>query len=124
MRYLWAAACLPLGAAVGTCTVLLHDYWWGMVLGLAATAATLVALPGGWGRVPFGAAWSVVVVVLSLSRPEGDFLVSADVAGYLLLLGVPVVLVAGLVGVRGRATGPDHSGAGPGVSDGGRPSVS
>ncbi|TIC86301.1 hypothetical protein E8D34_11535 [Nocardioides sp. GY 10113] len=113
MRILLALGALLLGVGVAVCTVLLHSYWWGMALGLAATAATLVALPGGWGRAPFGAAWAVVTFVLSMSRAEGDFLVSGDLSGYLLLAAVPAVLVAGLVGLRRRQDPAAQDGVGP-----------
>ena len=36
------------GAVVGVCAVALHNYWWGLLLGVAATVALLVAIPGGW----------------------------------------------------------------------------
>lgn len=90
-----------LGAGVAAATVGLHGYGWGLALGLAAHAATLIALPGGWwARLPYALAWSVAVVVLGVERAEGDYLVASDVAGYLLLLAVPVTVVAGVVGLR------------------------
>lgn len=98
-----------LGVAVAACVVGLHGYGWGLALGLVTTVATLVALPGGWwSRFPFGLGWAATVVVLSVARAEGDYLVASDVSGYVLLLAVPCVAVAGAVGIRGR------SGAAPG----------
>ncbi|WP_141014291.1 hypothetical protein [Nocardioides sambongensis] len=89
-------ACLTalLGVGVGICTVGVHATGWGLVLGLAATAATLVALGGGWWRrFAFATGWSAAVLVLSASRTEGDYLVAGDLVGYGLLIAVPLVFV-------------------------------
>ncbi len=89
------------GAGAALCTVALHTRWWGLAIGLAATAATLVALPGGWWRrLPFALGWAGAVAVLTPERPEGDFLVASNLPGYVVLVAAPVVLVAGLVGLR------------------------
>ena len=109
VRALSVVACLLLGVGVSVCTVLVHGYPWGLVLGLAATAATLVALPGGWwARLPFALGWVAVLVVLTPQRPEGDYLVAGDAGGYVLLAGGAGVLAGGMVGLLSRrAQAPD-----------------
>ena len=97
-RVLRAAGLLVLGAIVGIASVGVHNTWWGLPLALVTTAASAYALPGGWtGRAPFALGWSVVVAALALPRPEGDFLISGDVNGYVLLGCGLVLLVASLV---------------------------
>ncbi|QSR25331.1 hypothetical protein CFH99_06805 [Nocardioides aromaticivorans] len=103
-----AVLCLLGGAAVSTCAVLLHDYAWGLVLGVVTTFALLVALPPGWwSRLSFAVGWVVVLWQATTERPEGDYLVSSDVSGYALLLAGMVVLAGGFVGLvrRGRPAG-------------------
>ncbi len=103
----FAVGCLILGAAVGLGTVLLHGYPWGLVLGIAATAATLVALPGGWwARFAFALGWVALLGVSTIQRPEGDYVVASDTSGYLLLASGAVVLAAGFVGLVPRRTAP------------------
>ncbi|NYI46204.1 hypothetical protein BJ993_003284 [Nocardioides aromaticivorans] len=103
-----AVLCLLGGAAVSTCAVLLHDYAWGLVLGVVTTFALLVALPPGWwSRLSFAVGWVVVLLQATTERPEGDYLVSSDASGYALLLVGTVVLAGGFVGLvrRGRPAG-------------------
>lgn len=103
MRGLVALGCLLLGAVVGLAAVLLHGYGWGLGLGIAATAATLAALPGGWwARLAFALGWTGLLGVATVQRPEGDYLIAADASGYLLLATGAVVLGSGFVGLRGR----------------------
>lgn len=103
---LLAVACLLGGMAVSTCAVLLHDYAWGLALGVVTTVALLVALPPGWwSRLAFAIGWVVVLWQGTTERPEGDYLVSSDGSGYALLLAGTVVLAGGFVGlVRRRRT--------------------
>ncbi|TNM37317.1 hypothetical protein FHP29_15855 [Nocardioides albidus] len=108
MRGLLALACLALGAGVGLCAVLLHGYGWGLGLGIAATAATLVALPGGWRtRLAFALGWTALLGVASFQRPEGDYLIAGDASGYLLLATGAVVLGCGFVGLVPRRASAD-----------------
>lgn len=107
-RGLVAVLCLLAGGAVSTCTVLLHDYLGGLVLGLSTTAAALVALPPGWwARPAFAIGWVAVLWLATAERPEGDYLVSSDVSGYALLAAGMVVLGAGFAGLvrRPRSSG-------------------
>ena len=114
MRALLVVPCLVLGIGVALCTVLLHGYAWGLALGLAATVATLVALPGGWwARLPFALGWTALLAFVTPARAEGDYLVASDVSGYVLLLAGIVVLAAGFVGIRPHRSAAD---ADPSVS--------
>jgi peptidoglycan/LPS O-acetylase OafA/YrhL len=89
-----ALALLLGGAVVGVAAVALHTIWWGLLLGGLATAATVYALPAGWWlRAPFGVGWAGLVAYLSVPRPEGDYVISSDANGY-LLLGLALVVLA------------------------------
>ncbi len=90
------------GAVLGIASVAVHDLTPGLLLGLAATAATAVALPGGWTRrLPFAAGWSLVVVRAAIPRGSGSYLVAANPRGYALVLGaVALLVVAVLTAVR------------------------
>lgn len=114
LRALALVPCLLLGANVSACTVLLHDYWWGLALGLATTAAVLVALPGGWwSRLPAALGWVAILAVAVPERTEGDLLISGDASGYLLLAAGVAVFVSGFVGlVRRPARAAGAAGAG------------
>ncbi|MEV5001267.1 hypothetical protein [Nocardioides sp. LML1-1-1.1] len=91
------------GAAVSVCTVLLHGYTWGLVLGTATTLAALVALPPGWwARLPFALGWVVVLWLGTTRRAEGDYLVASDTRGYALLVVGMLVLAGGFVGLVRR----------------------
>jgi hypothetical protein len=107
MRLVAALGLLVVGAVTGVATVALHDLPWGLALGLAATAATVVALPGGgWSRLAFVVGWDGMVGWLTVPRAEGDYVVSQDVEGYLLLgagLVLLVVAIATLPRPRQRA---------------------
>ena len=96
MRGLAAVALLAGGAGTGLATVALHERWWGLLLGAVATALPLVALPAGWwSRLAFALGWAGVVGLAATPRPEGDYAVGADLAGFLLLgLGLAVLVAA------------------------------
>lgn len=86
IRVLVALAMLAVGAVSAVAAVAVHGRWWGLVLAAAAIAATLVAVGPGWStRLPFAAGFGAVVLRLSLTRPEGDFVLAADAQGYLML---------------------------------------
>ncbi|GAA3804199.1 hypothetical protein [Nocardioides panacisoli] len=101
-----AAASLVGGVVVGTFSVVVHGWTWGLVLALAATAATLPALPAGWARLPFALGWTAAVGLLSIARPEGDFLVAQDTRGVVLVVSAPAVIAAGFVGLLNRRAAP------------------
>jgi hypothetical protein len=104
-----ALALLLLGAAAGVATVALHDLAWGLLLAVAATAVTTYALSPGWStRLPFVLGWDLMVVWLAVPRSEGDYLVSQDWTGY-VVLGVGVVLLVVGIGTLPR---PGHVSSG------------
>lgn len=112
VRGLLAVPSLALGAAVSLCTLALHDLWWGLALGLAATAATAAALPPRWwGRLAFALGWVALLAVATPRRAEGDYLVSGDVEGYVLLGAGAVLLGAAGAGLLPRARGRRDSGS-------------
>lgn len=107
VRLAVGAVSLTGGCAVGTFSVAVHGWTWGLLLALATVAATLVALPAGWGRLPFALGWTAAVGLLSVGRPEGDVLVAQDARGIVLVLTTGAVIVGGFVGLlnrRGPAT--------------------
>jgi len=84
------AACLVLGGAVGLASLLVHRD--AFPLGLLLAVATTLAL--SWWLVrstrprtgaSYSLGWLAVLTVAVLGRPEGDFVVAYDVAGYTLL---------------------------------------
>ncbi|WP_329136060.1 DUF6113 family protein [Streptomyces sp. NBC_01476] len=87
------------GALVAAAGALIQDGWFpgGLLLGLAGCAALFY---GGVtltrtrvGAVVPAAVWLVCVLVLSTSRPEGDFLFAAGVGPYIYLLGGAMLAV-------------------------------
>jgi hypothetical protein len=88
---------LAVGLATGLAVVLVHDRLLGLLLGLAATVATVVAVPGGVRRLGFVAGWVGILAYAAVPRPEGDYLLAADLEGYLLLAAAPVLVVVALV---------------------------
>jgi hypothetical protein len=102
MRLLAAVGLVVGGAGTALATAALHERWWGLLLGAAATVLALLALPAGWwSRLAFALGWTGMLVLLSSPRPEGDFAVSRDVPGYLLLVLGLTVLLAGLMTLPG-----------------------
>lgn len=102
-----AVAWLLLGGAVGLATAVLSGLGWGLVLGVAATVALAVAAPAGVrARIPLAVGWVVVVLRLSLRRPEGDYVVAGDVGGYVVLVLGVVLLTGALVTVPRPRTPP------------------
>ncbi len=93
MRVAGALLLFVVGAATSLATVALHARWWGLLLGAAATLVSVHALPRGWlTRLPFGLGFAALVAVVAPTRPEGDYVISADVPGY-GLLGLALVVV-------------------------------
>ena len=103
-----------LGAVVGVAGALVQSGWFpgGLLLALAGAAGLFVggsrATGARAGAVAPAAGWVVAVVLLTSSRPEGDFLFSAGAGSYLFLLGgmAVAVICATLTGGR-QPGGPD-----------------
>ncbi|MFC8001364.1 DUF6113 family protein [Streptomyces olivaceus] len=97
-----------LGAVVGVAGALLQPAWFpgGLLLALAAEAGLCVGVGRAVGRrggaVAPAAGWALAVVLLTTSRPEGDFLFAAGSGSYLFLLGgiAVAVICATLAPVR------------------------
>ncbi|WP_405587058.1 DUF6113 family protein [Streptomyces sp. NBC_01190] len=88
-----------LGACVAAAGALLQAALFpgGLLLGLAGCAALFYggvrALGTRLGAVVPAAVWLVCVLLLSTSRPEGDFLFAAGVGPYIYLLGGAMLAV-------------------------------
>lgn len=95
-RVLRALALLLAGAASAVAAVAVHGRWWGFALATAAVLASLVAVGPGWStRLPFALGFGLVVLRLTVSRPEGDYVIAGNAQGYgMLLLTVAVAALA------------------------------
>ncbi|WP_245766992.1 DUF6113 family protein [Streptomyces colonosanans] len=100
-----------LGAVIGLAGALVQSGWFpgGLLLALAGAAGLFV---GGSrvtgtraGAVAPAVGWMVAVVLLTSSRPEGDFLFSAGAGSYLFLLGGMAVAVICATLAGGRQPG-------------------
>jgi hypothetical protein len=114
-----AVGLLVVGAVTAIAAVAVHGLAWGLPLAVAATLFTLLALPPGWWlRLPFAIGWTVLIGWLVSPRPEGDYLISSDLPGYLLVGLALLVLVLGIATLPRptRATRPSVS-TGPSRSD-------
>ncbi|MCW1096293.1 DUF6113 family protein [Streptomyces sp. RS2] len=97
-----------LGAVLGVAGALLQPAWFpgGLLLALAAEAGLCVGSGRAVGRrggaVAPALGWALAVVLLTTSRPEGDFLFAAGAGSYLFLLGgiAVAVICATLAPVR------------------------
>lgn len=98
------------GAVTGLAVVLVHTGWAWLAVAALAAAATLRWLPPDGPRVGFAVGWCVVVARGVLARPEGDYLVSADAAGWTLLALSLVVLLGALATLRLRPARGDDPG--------------
>lgn len=82
-----------LGLVVGVAGALVQAGWFpfGLLLALAGAAGLFLgaarATGGKAGAVAAAAGWFVAVILLSLGRPEGDFLFGAGIGSYVFLLG-------------------------------------
>ena len=85
------------GLVSGVAAVLTHTSWPWLALGVAAAVTALWWLPAG-PRLVFAGGWAVAVARASLTRPEGDYLVSDNAQGWTLLAFSVVVVVGALAG--------------------------
>ena len=94
------------GAAVALAAVADHRMG---VLGLALAIAASLALPW-WLRgsarprlaASYAAGWLVVFALVLRGRPEGDYAIASDLAGYALIVTALVVVALGLMVLSGR----------------------
>ncbi|MGW3289059.1 DUF6113 family protein [Streptomyces sp. NPDC001002] len=100
-----------LGAVVGGAGALVQSGWFpgGLLLALVGEAG--LCLGGGWaiggrgGAIAPAAGWMISVILLTASRPEGDFLFAAGGGSYLFLLGgMAVAVICATLG-QGRQPG-------------------
>lgn len=88
-----------LGVLVGAAGALLQGGWFpaGLLLALLGAAGLFhggARLTGGRsGALAPAAGWVLAVILLTASRPEGDFLFGAGIGSYLFLLGGMAVAV-------------------------------
>ncbi|GAA2552023.1 MULTISPECIES: DUF6113 family protein [Streptomyces] len=88
-----------LGAVVGAAGALVQPAWFpgGLLLALAGEAGLCLgaarALRGRAGAAAAAGGWMLAVILLTTSRPEGDFLFAAGSGSYLFLLGGIAVAV-------------------------------
>jgi len=108
VRFLIAVVLVVAGAATALATVAVHQLWWGLLLGTAATLAGLFGLPRGWlTRLPYAAAWAGMVGYLTIPPPGGGYAIGADASGYTVagLALVVLVVAAATLPRPGRAAG-------------------
>ncbi|MFF4956913.1 DUF6113 family protein [Streptomyces sp. NPDC001222] len=106
---------LVLGAATGAAGGLVQGglFPGGLLLALAGAAGLFIG--GGLatgtraGALAPAAGWMIVVVLLTASRPEGDFVFGAGIGSYLFLIGGMALAVICATLAPGRQT--DGSGA-------------
>jgi hypothetical protein len=102
-----------LGALVGVAGALVQAGWFpgGLLLALAGEAGLCLgaarATGGRGGAVASAAGWMLAVILLTASRPEGDFVFAAGAGSYLFLLGgMAVAVICATLG-PGRQPGGD-----------------
>jgi hypothetical protein len=91
-----APASLLAGIAAAVGTIAVYQWWWGLLLGAAATLALAMATPAGWAtRLPLACGFDGAVALLAVPREEGDYLVASTGAGYTVLaLALAVLMLA------------------------------
>jgi hypothetical protein len=103
-----------LGAIVGIAGALVQSGWFpgGLLLALAGEAGLCLggarAAGSRGGAVAPAGGWMVAVILLTASRPEGDFVFAAQGGSYLFLLGGMAVAV--ICATLGRGRQPDGDG--------------
>ncbi|WP_371669308.1 DUF6113 family protein [Streptomyces sp. NBC_00289] len=104
---------LVFGALIGVAGSLVQAGWFpgGLLLGLAGEAGLCLgaarAVRSRGAAVAAAAGWMIAVVLLTASRPEGDFVFAAGAGSYLFLLGgMAVAVICATLG-PGRQPGGD-----------------
>ncbi|MFJ7148613.1 DUF6113 family protein [Streptomyces sp. NPDC100445] len=102
-----------LGAVVALAGALVQAGWFpgGLLLALAGAGGLFLggayATGGRGGAVAPAAGWIVTVILLTTSRPEGDFLFGAGAGSYLFLLGgMALAVICATVGLGRQPGGP------------------
>lgn len=86
-------ATLLAGVALAVATVAVYQRWWGLLIAVAATLAVMWVTPAGWTtRLPLALGFVGAIGLLTIPRPEGDYLISATGAGY-AVLGLALVVL-------------------------------
>ncbi len=102
------------GAATGVAAVAVHTETWGWPLAVLSAVAVAVALPAArWGRSPWCLGWGGTVLGASFARPEGDYVISADLPGYGLLAVAFASVVTGVLVLAPRRARADTGRGGP-----------
>ncbi|MFF6786009.1 DUF6113 family protein [Streptomyces sp. NPDC012510] len=103
-----------LGAVVGAAGGLVQPAWFpgGLLLALLGAAGLFLggarAMGGRAGAVAPAAGWTISVILLTSTRPEGDFLFGAGAGSYLFLLGgMAVAVMCATLGWGRQPSGPD-----------------
>ena len=103
-----------LGAVVGAAGALVQAGWvpGGLLLALAGEAGLLLggarATDSRGGAIAPAAGWMIAVILLTASRPEGDFLFGAGGGSYLFLLGgMAVAVICATLGLGRQPMGRD-----------------
>ncbi|MGW1162768.1 DUF6113 family protein [Streptomyces sp. NPDC002513] len=105
------AGLLVLGAATGVAGALVQGglFPGGLLLALAGAAGLFLggarATGARAGAIAPAAGWMIAVVLLTTSRPEGDFVFGAGVGSYLFLIGGMALAVICATLAPGRHTG-------------------
>ncbi|MER6688326.1 DUF6113 family protein [Streptomyces minutiscleroticus] len=102
-----------LGAVAGVAGALVQGGWFpgGLLLALAGSAGLFLggayALRARSGAVAPVAGWMAAVILLTASRPEGDFVFGAGAGSYLFLLGgMAVAVICATLGPGRQSDGP------------------
>ncbi|MFG1671470.1 DUF6113 family protein [Streptomyces sp. Y7] len=99
LRVLAYLGLFVLGAVVGVAGALMQPAWFpgGLLLAVAGEAGLLLgagrAMGSRAGAVAPAGGWMISVILLTASRPEGDFLFGTGASSYLFLLGGMAVAV-------------------------------
>ena len=106
MTVLRHVGCALGGAATGLAAVTVHRsvFPLGLLLGLVTTFAAawwLRASSRPRTAASYAAGWLVVLGAVVTGRPEGDYAIAADLAGYALMVAGLMLAVVGLVAVAG-----------------------
>jgi len=102
-----------LGALVGVAGALVQPAWFpgGLLLALAGEAGLCLggsrATRSRAGAIAPAGGWLITVILLTASRPEGDFIFGTSAASYLFLLGGMAVAVMCATLAHGRQPGDD-----------------